>query len=531
MASRRKPQSLNDSHYRFLQDLTTPRPSNPSSSSFNPSSIPPPPSFHLGEEETGVAQPQPDKNRGGGDRDDSIPRFSMLSDSDSPLVPEERSREKAEIETRPRVSKVSSLDGEDTENIPPAKPEVSDIADKGNKQVKVKLQGRRRLCKISSRDGETADNTQPCDDPNFSDSADFDSPVPPKNCGGGNEDGNTNDIRDILNSLSSRLELLSIEKKRPSKDSSRADGWKPTKVEMIKDNEEADVPEYTSTGSSFSGISELPDNSSVKDNNLGGSIRNVKDEGHGDGRGRHESETNSLANRGVATMKGVDRVKVDDELETLGQSHSYLTERESYLQIGVEGHRQVCQHKIDSDADEDDCVLLSSRSHRTKFGSKEEDDGYVPLSSRNQGKELGKSRTQSEGFVNSSVVDASVDAEANAPFTLTGPRFTYKLPRAISKILYPHQVDGLKWLWSLHCQGKGGILGDDMGLGKTMQICSFLAGLFHSRLIKRVLVVTPKTLLSHWIKELSAVGLSEKTKEYFGTSAKARQYELDYILQ
>jgi hypothetical protein len=47
----------------------------------------------------------------------------------------------------------------------------------------------------------------------------------------------------------------------------------------------------------------------------------------------------------------------------------------------------------------------------------------------------------------------------------------------------------------------------------VLQICSFLAGLFHSKLIKRALVVAPKTLLSHWIKELSVVGLSAKTRE------------------
>ncbi|KAI3863813.1 hypothetical protein MKW98_031405 [Papaver atlanticum] len=73
--------------------------------------------------------------------------------------------------------------------------------------------------------------------------------------------------------------------------------------------------------------------------------------------------------------------------------------------------------------------------------------------------------------------------------------------------------DDLDKSWSLHCRGTGGILGDDMGLGKTMQICSYLAGLFNSRLIKRVLVLSPKTLLPHWIKELSVVGLSRKTKE------------------
>ncbi|RDY00771.1 Protein CHROMATIN REMODELING 24, partial [Mucuna pruriens] len=125
----------------------------------------------------------------------------------------------------------------------------------------------------------------------------------------------------------------------------------------------------------------------------------------------------------------------------------------------------------------------------------------------------------------------NIEPENDGSITMTGPRSTYKLPGKIAKMLYPHQRDGLKWLWSLHCLGKGGILGDDMGLGKTMQMCGFLAGLFHSRLIRRALIVAPKTLLPHWIKELSAVGLSEKTREYFATSTKLREYELQYILQ
>ncbi|KAK9950149.1 hypothetical protein M0R45_005651 [Rubus argutus] len=121
--------------------------------------------------------------------------------------------------------------------------------------------------------------------------------------------------------------------------------------------------------------------------------------------------------------------------------------------------------------------------------------------------------------------------EDDGSITLSGLTYTYKLPGKIAKMLFPHQREGLKWLWALHCQGKGGILGDDMGLGKTMQICGYLAGLFHSGLIKRAMVVAPKTLLSHWIKELSAVGLSDKIREYYGTCPKARKYELQYVLQ
>lgn len=62
------------------------------------------------------------------------------------------------------------------------------------------------------------------------------------------------------------------------------------------------------------------------------------------------------------------------------------------------------------------------------------------------------------------------EPQNDGSITLTGPKSTYKLPGKIGKMLYPHQREGLKWLWSLHCLGKGGILGDDMGLGKTMQV-------------------------------------------------------------
>ncbi|WVZ56853.1 hypothetical protein U9M48_007325 [Paspalum notatum var. saurae] len=107
----------------------------------------------------------------------------------------------------------------------------------------------------------------------------------------------------------------------------------------------------------------------------------------------------------------------------------------------------------------------------------------------------------------------------------------YKLPGKIFKMLYDHQREGLKWLWVLHCKGTGGVLGDDMGLGKTMQISAFLAGLFHSRLVKRVLVVAPKTLLAHWTKELSVVGLKEKIRDYSGPSTNVRNYELRYTFK
>ena len=42
----------------------------------------------------------------------------------------------------------------------------------------------------------------------------------------------------------------------------------------------------------------------------------------------------------------------------------------------------------------------------------------------------------------------------------------FRLEGRVACKLYPHQVEGVKWLWSLHMLKKGGILGDDMGLGE-----------------------------------------------------------------
>lgn len=52
-------------------------------------------------------------------------------------------------------------------------------------------------------------------------------------------------------------------------------------------------------------------------------------------------------------------------------------------------------------------------------------------------------------------------------------------------LLVRYQQTGVRWMWELHCQQAGGILGDEMGLGKTIQVISFLAGLSYSKLRTR----------------------------------------------
>ena len=38
------------------------------------------------------------------------------------------------------------------------------------------------------------------------------------------------------------------------------------------------------------------------------------------------------------------------------------------------------------------------------------------------------------------------------------------------KHLFPHQRTCVQWLWELHRQEAGGVVGDEMGLGKTLQV-------------------------------------------------------------
>jgi SNF2 family DNA or RNA helicase len=40
-----------------------------------------------------------------------------------------------------------------------------------------------------------------------------------------------------------------------------------------------------------------------------------------------------------------------------------------------------------------------------------------------------------------------------------------RLERIVFDKLYPHQREGVAWLWKVHSELGGGVLGDDMGLG------------------------------------------------------------------
>eukprot|EP00106_Octopus_bimaculoides_P007516 XP_014774958.1 PREDICTED: DNA excision repair protein ERCC-6-like [Octopus bimaculoides] len=109
--------------------------------------------------------------------------------------------------------------------------------------------------------------------------------------------------------------------------------------------------------------------------------------------------------------------------------------------------------------------------------------------------------------VNGDVEESDSDEEGYSDAEFDGG---LKVPKKTWKQLYKYQKTGVRWLWELHCQQAGGIVGDEMGLGKTIQTISFLAALHHSQLHDKSLgyvglgpciIVCPTTVMYQWVRE------------------------------
>ncbi|RDX94043.1 Protein CHROMATIN REMODELING 8 [Mucuna pruriens] len=94
--------------------------------------------------------------------------------------------------------------------------------------------------------------------------------------------------------------------------------------------------------------------------------------------------------------------------------------------------------------------------------------------------------------------DVELDDHESSYVTLEGG---LKIPDNIFEALFDYQRVGVQWLWELHCQRAGGIIGDEMGLGKTVQVLSFLGALHFSGMFKPSIIVCPVTLLRQWKRE------------------------------
>ncbi|KAI8368638.1 SNF2 family N-terminal domain-containing protein [Choanephora cucurbitarum] len=80
----------------------------------------------------------------------------------------------------------------------------------------------------------------------------------------------------------------------------------------------------------------------------------------------------------------------------------------------------------------------------------------------------------------------------------------YRVPGELWNCLFDYQKTCVQWLWELHSQQVGGILGDEMGLGKTIQIIAFLSGLYYSKILgpgQPTIIICPATVMKQWVQE------------------------------
>ncbi|EOA12821.1 hypothetical protein CARUB_v10025781mg [Capsella rubella] len=442
-------------------------------------------------------------------------------------------------------------------SAPPKPPSSSSHGEvEETKKSMIKLAGRRRLCKalpkedvsdgdddsdlvdfdspvkgesslesagagniLTSLDKSDEAKTEIADEPNFSIITDFASPSPQLKQKEEIQDaGGRNEIMDILDDLTSKLGTMSIQKKKVNQSNDFDAGGIKSQVDNL-DFEDAE--------SSFSLISDLSkfSSDSLKDKQGNAGITIREQITSNEFSSEWEDRVSNVGKQNSFSVQHFDDKSEDNrqgynldlgkgkgkEVDQIPKTTRHIEVSEKLRTVGRSNADKL--RDLDEDDDDDDCVILT--------GKKAVEMKIHP--------EKPKKPAQSHNIKRHGSDERLLDDKES--ITLTSLKLSYTLPGKIATMLYPHQREGLKWLWSLHTQEKGGILGDDMGLGKTMQICSFLAGLFHSKLIKRALVVAPKTLLPHWMKELATVGLSRMTREYYGTSTKAREYDLHHVLQ
>ena len=78
----------------------------------------------------------------------------------------------------------------------------------------------------------------------------------------------------------------------------------------------------------------------------------------------------------------------------------------------------------------------------------------------------------------------------------------FQVPGRMHSRLFDYQRTALQWMWELHCQRCGGIIGDEMGMGKTVQVVAFLGSLHASGMYHPSLVICPATMLRQWQREI-----------------------------
>ncbi|KFV65211.1 DNA excision repair protein ERCC-6 [Dryobates pubescens] len=228
------------------------------------------------------------------------------------------------------------------------------------------------------------------------------------------------------------------------------------------------------------------------------------------------------------------RCRQEDDSE----ESEYVPDEELFDPEAAEEEEEQASSHAENDSDYELRNLSRKRKHSAKrdFEEAEDDADFFP-SSEEEEHALGKRKVKrwrddgDEGYYKQRLrrwqKERLKEKEHQTAEELSEESDTefeegFKVPGFLFKKLFKYQQTGVRWLWELHCQQAGGILGDEMGLGKTIQIIAFLAGLSYSKIRTRgsnyrqvllcrlyqglgpTVIVCPTTVMHQWVKEFHA---------------------------
>lgn len=143
-----------------------------------------------------------------------------------------------------------------------------------------------------------------------------------------------------------------------------------------------------------------------------------------------------------------------------------------------------------------------SKKLRQQYGQESEYDEQALEKAQKELDSLAEDRVDAEQTdENPSDEQASSDKEnKDRSFTLSGNAAVSPI---FTKVLKPHQFEGVSFLWNHLTRDQGCILADYMGLGKTLQvICTLHTYLKHKGKKNPVLILAPASVVNNWKQEM-----------------------------
>ena len=228
--------------------------------------------------------------------------------------------------------------------------------------------------------------------------------------------------------------------------------------------------------------------------------------------------TTSGATSATSVTSGSSDIETDDFPRTRKRKRLVRAGRRNTKSESDDDYAQTHEEQLEDDEDgsllpqEDDDDEDAPRSRKKRDDLSNLDDGNEQHYVDRLGKWSGK-RSAARTRANPDQEYDDEESEWHLPHpTVDDLSFDggFRIPGDIHPSLFDYQKTCVQWLWELHCQKVGGIIGDEMGLGKTIQIIAFLAGLQYSKLLFNpeieqtrgpVLVVCPATVMRQWVNE------------------------------